>query len=159
MGRVVLGADQSFGTADLMEQPVDERATMLPENGGAVFLIERQDLAGLQAHSEPDGDDAAGRCADDQIKITTNGKGKMRFKLGQDRRRIRSGNAATINRQNAMDRRLVHYWASFSCIKFFLNLPQNHRMITGHSARVVAFKCVPEFILRSRERRSYLKSP
>jgi hypothetical protein len=99
--RGVLGDEQMRDAAQLLAHPIPDGTVLMVEDRGALLHVELKDVGGGQAEAEPDGDDAAGRRARDQVEVATDRVFEVLFEAGQKRSGEYAADAAAIERQDA----------------------------------------------------------
>jgi hypothetical protein len=97
----VLGDEHVRHAAQLLTNPVFDRTMLLVEDCRALLHIQLEDVAGGKAETEPDGDDAAGRRARDQVEVAADRVFEVFFEPREERGREYPANAAAVERQDA----------------------------------------------------------
>src|SRR5262249_32851905 len=99
--RGVLGDEEVRHAAHLRAYPVLHCTVILVEDRRPLLHVELEDVAGGQPEAEPDGDDAAGRGARDEIEIAGDRMFEMLFQTSQKRGREYAADTAAVERQDA----------------------------------------------------------
>ena len=88
---------------DAAIQPPPDAGAALAEDPGPIFRIEIPDRRGGNAHRQTQGYDAAGRSSGDQVKVFPERPVQLRLEFSQQSRGVHAPDAATINREYALD--------------------------------------------------------
>ena len=104
---IMLRRDDVLETTPRVAGEGRQGAARLPENMRAATDIEVKEITRGNAHRQSDRQNAACRRSCDQIEILSDGPVEILFQRCEEGRRLRSHDAAAVDRKNSTDRRFL----------------------------------------------------